>query len=154
MNQTLKFSLIWSASTMSLVFDIDFLQVASCAKCRYQYELVSGDVVNIESEEIRLVCKYCHEVSYETECSLIYYSDVLKRKICFVVLILAHLLLLRISSWRTQHGCSSLEKVAGISSNNKAKNSLCCPFYCGIIFIHNSSTLKIISTKSSMFIVE
>lgn len=83
---------------MSLVFDINFLQVASCAKCRYQYELVSGDVVNIESEEIRLVCKYCHEVSYETECSLTYYSDVLKRKICFVVLILVHLLLLRISS--------------------------------------------------------
>ncbi|CAO2837744.1 unnamed protein product [Amaranthus hypochondriacus] len=30
------------------------IQVASCAKCRYQYELVSGDVVNIESEEISM----------------------------------------------------------------------------------------------------
>lgn len=48
------------------------IQVVSCAKCRYQYELISGDVINIESEEIR------------------------------------------ISSCRTQRGCSSLEKVAGI----------------------------------------
>ena len=31
------------------------LQIVSCAKCRYQYELVSGDIVSIESEEIRLV---------------------------------------------------------------------------------------------------
>ncbi|KAI3938314.1 hypothetical protein MKW92_019316 [Papaver armeniacum] len=29
-------------------------QIASCAKCRYQYELVSGDIVSIESEEIRI----------------------------------------------------------------------------------------------------
>lgn len=35
-----------------------FLQVVSCSKCRYQYELVSGDVVSIESEEIRLVYIY------------------------------------------------------------------------------------------------
>ncbi|WOL11070.1 hypothetical protein Cni_G19831 [Canna indica] len=28
------------------------IQVASCSQCRYQYELVSGDIVNIESEEI------------------------------------------------------------------------------------------------------
>ncbi|XP_077251297.1 uncharacterized protein LOC143890480 [Tasmannia lanceolata] len=28
------------------------IQVASCSKCRYQYELVSGDIVSIESEEI------------------------------------------------------------------------------------------------------
>lgn len=31
------------------------IQVASCSKCRYQYELVSGDIVSIESEEIRLL---------------------------------------------------------------------------------------------------
>ncbi|KAG5014563.1 hypothetical protein JHK82_020246 [Glycine max] len=31
------------------------IQIVSCAKCRYQYELVSGDIVSIESEEIRLV---------------------------------------------------------------------------------------------------
>ncbi|XP_021757672.1 uncharacterized protein LOC110722696 [Chenopodium quinoa] len=30
------------------------IQVVSCAKCRYQYELVSGDIVNIESEEISM----------------------------------------------------------------------------------------------------
>ncbi|KAJ8764924.1 hypothetical protein K2173_010389 [Erythroxylum novogranatense] len=29
------------------------IQVASCAKCRYQYELVSGDITSISSEEIR-----------------------------------------------------------------------------------------------------
>ncbi|KAI3990596.1 hypothetical protein MKX01_022896 [Papaver californicum] len=29
-------------------------QIASCAKCRYQHELVSGDIVSIESEEIRI----------------------------------------------------------------------------------------------------
>ncbi|KAI8569786.1 hypothetical protein RHMOL_Rhmol02G0304400 [Rhododendron molle] len=29
--------------------------IVSCSKCRYQYELVSGDIVSIESEEIRLV---------------------------------------------------------------------------------------------------
>ncbi|OVA00979.1 hypothetical protein BVC80_8913g31 [Macleaya cordata] len=29
-------------------------QIASCAKCRYQYELVSGDIVSIESEEISM----------------------------------------------------------------------------------------------------
>lgn len=31
------------------------MQIVSCAKCRYQYELISGDIVSIESEEIRLV---------------------------------------------------------------------------------------------------
>lgn len=31
------------------------LQIVSCSKCRYKYELVSGDIVSIESEEIRLV---------------------------------------------------------------------------------------------------
>ncbi|KAL9330020.1 hypothetical protein ACSQ67_005023 [Phaseolus vulgaris] len=31
------------------------IQIVSCSKCRYQYELVSGDIVSIESEEIRLV---------------------------------------------------------------------------------------------------
>ncbi|KAI8569788.1 hypothetical protein RHMOL_Rhmol02G0304400 [Rhododendron molle] len=30
-------------------------EIVSCSKCRYQYELVSGDIVSIESEEIRLV---------------------------------------------------------------------------------------------------
>ncbi|KAH9606142.1 hypothetical protein KSS87_006878 [Heliosperma pusillum] len=30
------------------------IQIASCAKCRYQYELVSGDIVNIASEEISM----------------------------------------------------------------------------------------------------
>ncbi|KAK3228065.1 hypothetical protein Dsin_007927 [Dipteronia sinensis] len=31
------------------------LQIVSCAKCRYKYELVSGEIVSIDSEEIRLV---------------------------------------------------------------------------------------------------
>lgn len=31
----------------------DGIQVVSCSKCRYQYELVSGNIVSIESEEIR-----------------------------------------------------------------------------------------------------
>ncbi|PKI77906.1 hypothetical protein CRG98_001698 [Punica granatum] len=30
----------------------DGVQIASCAKCRYKYELVSGDITNIESEEV------------------------------------------------------------------------------------------------------
>lgn len=30
------------------------IQIVSCAKCRYQYELISGDVINIESEEISM----------------------------------------------------------------------------------------------------
>ncbi|XP_020223724.1 uncharacterized protein LOC109805873 isoform X1 [Cajanus cajan] len=30
------------------------IQIVSCAKCRYQYELVSGDIVSIESEEISM----------------------------------------------------------------------------------------------------
>ncbi|KAJ0971733.1 hypothetical protein J5N97_019692 [Dioscorea zingiberensis] len=30
------------------------IQVASCSKCRYQYELVSGDIVSIVSEEISM----------------------------------------------------------------------------------------------------
>lgn len=29
------------------------IQIVSCAKCRYKYELVSGDIVSIHSEEIR-----------------------------------------------------------------------------------------------------
>ncbi|XP_008793155.2 uncharacterized protein LOC103709522 isoform X1 [Phoenix dactylifera] len=32
----------------------DGVQVASCSKCRYQYELVSGDIVSIDSEEISM----------------------------------------------------------------------------------------------------
>jgi len=51
--------------------------------------------------------------------------------ICFVVLILIHLLSLRISSCRTQHGYSCLEKVAGISSTNEANHTLSCPFRSG-----------------------
>lgn len=41
------------------------MQIVSCAKCRYQYELISGDIVSIESEEIRLVPSgffICYEV--------------------------------------------------------------------------------------------
>ncbi|KAL2342672.1 hypothetical protein Fmac_003957 [Flemingia macrophylla] len=30
------------------------IQIVSCAQCRYQYELVSGDIVSIESEEISM----------------------------------------------------------------------------------------------------
>ncbi|KAK7318103.1 hypothetical protein RJT34_02801 [Clitoria ternatea] len=30
------------------------IQIASCAKCRYQYELVSGNIVSIQSEEISM----------------------------------------------------------------------------------------------------
>ena len=41
-------------------------------------------------------------------------------------------LLLRISSCRTQHGCSSMEKRAKIPANNEAKHSFCCSLYRGI----------------------
>lgn len=34
------------------------IQIVSCAKCRYQYELFSGDIVSVQSEEIRLVYLY------------------------------------------------------------------------------------------------
>ncbi|KAL1326430.1 hypothetical protein HN51_036524 [Arachis hypogaea] len=30
------------------------IQIVSCSKCRYQYELVSGDIVSIQSEEISM----------------------------------------------------------------------------------------------------
>ncbi|KAF3951746.1 hypothetical protein CMV_022633 [Castanea mollissima] len=30
------------------------IQIVSCAKCRYKYELISGDIVSIESEEISM----------------------------------------------------------------------------------------------------
>ncbi|GMY30544.1 Pentatricopeptide repeat (PPR) superfamily [Fagus crenata] len=30
------------------------IQIVSCANCRYQYELISGDIVSIESEEISM----------------------------------------------------------------------------------------------------
>lgn len=50
--------------------------------------------------------------------SVLYILMLVKKKVRFVVLILVHSLFLRISSCRTQHGCSSLEKVAGISSND------------------------------------
>lgn len=39
------------------------LQIVSCAKCRYQYELVSGNIVNIQSEEIRLVSDIIYSMS-------------------------------------------------------------------------------------------
>lgn len=32
------------------------IQVASCSKCRYQYQLVSGDIVSIDSEVISIWC--------------------------------------------------------------------------------------------------
>lgn len=51
------------------------IQIASCYKCRYQYELVSGNILRIESEEIR------------------------------------------ISSCRTQHGCTCMETRAKIPAN-------------------------------------
>ncbi|KAF9602550.1 hypothetical protein IFM89_029849 [Coptis chinensis] len=39
-------------------------QIASCSKCRYQYELVSGNIVTIESEEIRISsCRTQHGYS-------------------------------------------------------------------------------------------
>ncbi|PIN01750.1 hypothetical protein CDL12_25745 [Handroanthus impetiginosus] len=65
------------------------IQIVSCSKCRYQYELVSGNIVTIESEEIR------------------------------------------ISSCRTQHGCSCMETRATIFANNEAKHSRCRPLHCG-----------------------
>lgn len=43
------FSIIYRDAIMLL------LQIVSCAKCRYKYELVSGDIVSIHSEEIRLL---------------------------------------------------------------------------------------------------
>lgn len=40
--------IFWEYVKMTLHF-----QVVSCSKCRYQYELVSGNILTIESEEIR-----------------------------------------------------------------------------------------------------
>ncbi|KAK6158416.1 hypothetical protein DH2020_005730 [Rehmannia glutinosa] len=34
--------------------EISWLQLVSCSKCRYQYELVSGNILTIESEEISM----------------------------------------------------------------------------------------------------
>lgn len=57
------------------------IQIVSCSKCRYQYELVSGTICNIESEEIRIsYCRTQHGCSsmeegakvfanHEAECS-------------------------------------------------------------------------------------
>jgi hypothetical protein len=39
-------------------------QIVSCAKCRYQYELVSGDIVSIQSEEIRLVSHIIYSMTF------------------------------------------------------------------------------------------
>lgn len=65
------------------------IQIVSCAKCRYQYELISGNIVNIESEEIR------------------------------------------ISSYRTQHGYSSMGKSTPVLECNEAKTPCCCALHCG-----------------------
>lgn len=65
------------------------IQVVSCSKCCYQYELVSGNITRVESEEIR------------------------------------------ISSCRTQHGYSGMEKGDKIFANNEAKHSCCCSLYSG-----------------------
>lgn len=48
-------------------------QVVSCSKCRYQYELVSGSILSIESEEIRIsYCRTQHEHSSMEENAKIY----------------------------------------------------------------------------------
>ncbi|KAG5563465.1 hypothetical protein RHGRI_006031 [Rhododendron griersonianum] len=39
---------------VSLTKSMHMPQIVSCSKCRYQYELVSGDIVSIESEEISM----------------------------------------------------------------------------------------------------
>uniref|UniRef100_M1A1U9 Uncharacterized protein n=1 Tax=Solanum tuberosum TaxID=4113 RepID=M1A1U9_SOLTU len=42
----------------------DGIQVVSCSKCRYQYELVSGNIVSIESEDFRFSsCRTQHGYS-------------------------------------------------------------------------------------------
>ncbi|KAJ7010478.1 hypothetical protein NC653_001044 [Populus alba x Populus x berolinensis] len=41
------------------------IQIASCAKCRYQYELVSGDITSIDSEAIR---KYSCRTQHGSSC--------------------------------------------------------------------------------------
>ncbi|GER41525.1 pentatricopeptide repeat (PPR) superfamily protein [Striga asiatica] len=76
----------------------------SCSKCRYQYELVSGNILNIDSEEISIMYK---------------------------VLILGYSLVLRISSCRTQHGSPCMETRATVSANNEAKHSSCRALHCG-----------------------
>ncbi|KAG4391601.1 hypothetical protein GLYMA_05G217051v4 [Glycine max] len=47
-----------------IILDICFWmkhRIVSCAKCRCQYELVLGDIVSIESEEIRITsCRTQH----------------------------------------------------------------------------------------------
>lgn len=65
------------------------IQIVACSKCRYKYEFISGVILAIESEEIR------------------------------------------ISSCRTQHGCSCVEKAARIPANSEAKHSSCCSLRCG-----------------------
>lgn len=47
------------------------LQIVSCAKCRYKYELVSGDIFSIHSEEIRLLL--LHLINSVSELSLTVY---------------------------------------------------------------------------------
>lgn len=44
--------------------------MASCSKCRYEYELVSGEIYGIESEEIRFV-----EVDYIYDYLLLYWVE-------------------------------------------------------------------------------
>jgi len=54
----------------------DGTQVVSCSKCRYQYELFSGDISSIESEEVRLVsCVLslcCSEISYQCKAIIMF----------------------------------------------------------------------------------
>lgn len=85
------------------------IQIVSCSKCRYQYELVSGDIASIESEEIR------------------------------------------ISSCRTQHGCSSMEKGAKIPANNEGKHSCCCSLHCGRFYLFCAFLSLSFSLKGSFY---
>ncbi|GKF30445.1 hypothetical protein Tco_0100243, partial [Tanacetum coccineum] len=43
--------------TLPYQVKIALVQIVSCSKCRYQYELVSGNIISIESEEIRFATK-------------------------------------------------------------------------------------------------
>jgi hypothetical protein len=51
-------------------------QVVSCSKCRYQYELFSGEITSIESEEVRFVsCVLslsCSEISYQCKAIIMF----------------------------------------------------------------------------------
>ncbi|KAL1069443.1 hypothetical protein V6Z11_D12G266900 [Gossypium hirsutum] len=85
------------------------IQIVCCAKCRYKYELVSGNIISVDSEEISV-----DNTLYSC-----------------MVLMPGYSLLLRNSSCRTQHGDPSMEKGAKISANIETKSSCCCSFYSG-----------------------